>query len=45
VEGQALRYLILVFSVSSRRVTLQQSGDRHVAIKARDMRAGSQRSL
>jgi hypothetical protein len=34
VEGQALLYVNSVFSVSSRVVTLQQSGDHHVAIKA-----------
>jgi hypothetical protein len=36
-----------IFGVFSqlRRVTLRQCGDYHVAIKAQDIRAGSQRSL
>ena len=34
MEGRALLHLFLVFSVSFRRVTLQQNGDDHVAIKA-----------
>ena len=45
VEGLALLHVFLVFSVSFRRVTLQQNGDYHVAIKAQDIRTGSQRSL
>jgi hypothetical protein len=43
--GQALLHIFLVFSVSFRRVTLQQYGDYHVAIKAQDIRTSSQRSL
>jgi hypothetical protein len=45
VVGQALLHGFLVFLVSFRRVTLQQGGDYHVAIKAQDIRTGSQRSL
>jgi hypothetical protein len=45
VEGRALLHLFLVFLVSFRRVPLQQRREYHVAIKAQDIRAGSQRSL